>query len=74
MTRIYVHYDCRQNMGDFLEVMSGVSDASMFIDAANAAGIGLGGFSGTLVIPLNNVSAKMHSVLVPCTASVRRPC
>lgn len=49
----------RQNMGDFLEVMTGVSDASIFIDAANAAGIGLGGFSGTLVIPINDVSADV---------------
>lgn len=61
MTSIRVVVGCRQNMGDFLEVMSGVSDASMFIDAANAAGIGLGGFSGTLVIPLNDVSTLMHS-------------
>jgi hypothetical protein len=46
-------------MGDFMEVMTGVSDASVFIDAANAAGVGLGGFSGTVVIPINDVGASI---------------
>jgi hypothetical protein len=46
------------NMGDFTEVMTGVSDASVFIDLMKAAGMDPSGASGTLIIPINDVSAR----------------
>jgi hypothetical protein len=62
------------NMGDFEEVMSGVSDASMFIDAMRAAGMGPGGFSGTLIIPINDVSCSAVQTLQMCSLRKQRRC
>lgn len=46
------------NMGEFTEVMTGVSDASVFIDLMKAAEMDPSGASGTLIVPINDVSAS----------------
>lgn len=48
-------YPYWQNMGEFEEVMTGVSDASVFIDAVRAAGYDVTKLSGTIIVPINQV-------------------
>lgn len=58
------------NMGEFTEVMTGASDASVFIDLMKAAGMDPSGASGTLIIPINDVSARIARASATC--SMRR--